>query len=405
VLAAVIALLLSAPLLLPLMRFSPNIAKYMDPEFRSVQPLQYFVLNLVINDIVYHRSELLGKFPYPYLYTLYIGWVPVLLAAYGITRIKRDSRTHIFRFLIAAIILAFLVASAILLKPLTEIFPALAGIRHPPQIAGLAIPLILALSAYGLEKLISLRWPDLFMYFEKTKSKQGLFSLRWILLIPLFFSLKSSYNFSQIWLYTTRRDPEIYRLLSTLKTDTIQWVEPPFGEHAFVEPAVAMGLKLSPGIMTWTWRDHAYPATFRYLSRAGKPQEPVVLKGKIDTFSLYEGPEVNYAEVYLGEERLPCKASGSGGTISVSCNTEKSGTLVLQEYTYPGWQVWMDGRKAPLIFDETWLKVQAPAGTHQYTFRFLPWDVPFGIALSLCGLIASVYLWRNPKKDFLDVDG
>lgn len=392
-LAAIIGLLLASHLLLPLIHFSPNISKETDAEFHSVQPLQYFVLNLVIDDPEYYRSESLTKFPYPYLYSLYIGWIPVLLAIFGITRIRRD-KSRIFGFMLAAIALCFLVASAILLKPFVNVFPSLAGIRHSPQIAGLAVPLIIALSAYGLEKLMHLPWPQLFMYFTKTKATSAAFSLRWLLILPLLFSLKSAYEFSRLWLQTVYREPDVYELLGALKTDTLQWVEPPFGEHAFVEPAVQMGLKLSPGILTWHWRDREFPATFRYLSREGQP-EGATCKGEVHGLSIYEKPERSYAELYTAEYKYACPALGSGGNITVVCNAKQPGDLVVQEYAYPGWRVWVDGQPARLVFDENWLTVHAPAGKHAYTFRYLPWDVPVGLLLSFLGIFACFYFWRR----------
>jgi hypothetical protein len=396
-LAFLIAVLLASPFLVPLAHFAPNIAKDMDPQFRSAQPVQFFVLNLVIDDFQYYRNGMLGKLPYPYLYSLYIGWVPVLLAVFGISQIRRAKR-QVFLFLIAGIILTFLVASAILLKPLADWFPSLAGIRHSPQIAGLAVPLILGLSAYGLERLLNLRWPDLFMSFPKTKSQRSLFSLRWILLVPLFFSLKSTYDFSQPWLQTIYRDPEIYSLLALLKTDKAQWVEPPFGEHFFVEPALEMGLKLSPGIMTWSWRGREMPPAFRYLSRQGRPSVAVVTKGTVEGLTVYESTTENYAEVHAGKKRSPCRAYASGGTIDVFCKTSEAGILVLKEYTFSGWRVWVDGKPVRLEFDDVWLMVRAPAGKHTYQFRYLPWDLPLGIFLGLCGLVLCILLWRNPNK-------
>lgn len=397
-LAFLLAILLAAPLLLPLAHFAPNIIKDTDSQFRSAQPIQYFVLNLVINDPAFFRTELLNKFPYPYLYSLYIGWLPILLAVFGITQIKR-ARARIFWFLVVGIILAFLVASAIVLKPLASFIPSLAGIRHSPQIAGLAVPLILGLSAYGLDRLLHWRWPDLFISFPKTKSQQWLFSVRWILLLPLILSVKSTYGYAELWLQTVHRDPDIYKLLAQLKTDTVQWVEPPYGEHVFVEPALEMGLKLSPGVMTWGWRTREIPTAYRYLSRQGRPPGPVVSRGVVNGLTIFENPEVNYAEVSAGETHSPCPAYGSGGTIDVFCKNNEAGELVVQEYTYPGWHVWVDNKPARLVFDEKWLKVQAPAGTHTYSFRYIPWDVPLGIFLLLGGLAACIILWRRERGD------
>lgn len=394
-LASFLGLLLAAPLLIPLVHFSGNIVKDTDPAFTSAQPLRYFILNLVIDDANFFRSAYLGKFPYPYLYSLFIGWVPVLLAIYGITKVKRE-HWRTFGFLFTGIALAFLIASAVILKPLASIFPSIAGIRHSPQIAGLAIPLILALSAYGLEQLLNLRWPDLYMSFTKPGKKQySNLSSRWILLIPLVLSLKSSFDYSKLWLYTVHRDEGIYEILAILKTEQLQWVEPPFGEHAFIEPALSMGLKLSPGIMTWSWHRHEYPPAYRTVSREGTPPGNVELLGDINGLMVYKNADAEYASIQTVEENYPCSAYGSDGDIRVICDSDTSGSLVLKEYKWTGWYVWKDEKPTSLEFDETWLKVHAPAGKHTFIFRYLPWDVPLGVTLWICGLIACIFFWKQ----------
>jgi uncharacterized membrane protein YfhO len=73
-----------------------------------------------------------------------------------------------------------------------------------------------------------------------------------------------------------------------------------------------------------------------------------------------------------------------------------AGKLVVKENTWTGWKAWVDGERVPLI-GEQWLEVNAPAGEHTYLFRYRPWDVPLGIALSIVGVIMCVYLWFGPQ--------
>ena len=68
----------------------------------------------------------------------------------------------------------------------------------------------------------------------------------------------------------------------------------------------------------------------------------------------------------------------------------------------------MDGEPIKLVGFER-LEVIAPAGEHTYQFRYQPWDVFLGLALSLIGVILSIYIWRtNPgsnmetKETYLD---
>jgi hypothetical protein len=79
-LAGVLAFMLAGVFLVPFLHFYPHWAKEMDPGFPAAQPLEYEVLNLVIRDADFYRSESLNKYPFPFYYSNYIGWVPVMLA-------------------------------------------------------------------------------------------------------------------------------------------------------------------------------------------------------------------------------------------------------------------------------------------------------------------------------------
>ena len=385
-----LALLLAALFLVPLAHFGPNFSKYTDPEFAAAQPLTYLPLNLLIDDWQYYSSELLGKLPYPYMYTLYIGWVPVTLAIIGLSRGARKDRRFLW-FMAIGIVFEFLIGSAVLLRWLVNLLPAVAGVRHPSIIAGLAVPLILGLSAYGLEKLLEMDWPRLRLSFsERAVFPQGILSLKWILFISLFFSLQSGYRFTRNWIYVREQGDVITQLLEELKTESLQWVEPPFGEHPYIEPAIQMGLKISSGIVPWRWKDREFPSPVLEASRAGPPSGLVEKVDVVDSIPIYARYDQPY--VMVTNNDLPCTASGSGGELEVLCATSSPGHLIVKENMWSGWKAWVDGERTPLLGD-LWLEVEAPVGEHIYEFRYQPWDVPLGIFLSLIGVFLCVRMW------------
>jgi len=56
---------------------------------------------------------------------------------------------------------------------------------------------------------------------------------------------------------------------------------------------------------------------------------------------------------------------------------------VLSEIDYPGWQVQVDGRPAPVLRADTALRaICLPAGTHSVRFDFVPRDLVIGAAIS-----------------------
>lgn len=108
---------------------------------------------------------------------------------------------------------------------------------------------------------------------------------------------------------------------------------------------------------------------------------------------IYRNDLNDYAFIRIDDQVTSCKSDGNGGEIRVNCTSRNDGILVVKENSWTGWKAWKDGKRVPLLRSQ-WLTVRAPAGQHTYTFKYLPWDVPLGLALSMVGVIACVWLWR-----------
>jgi uncharacterized membrane protein YfhO len=78
--------------------------------------------------------------------------------------------------------------------------------------------------------------------------------------------------------------------------------------------------------------------------------------------------------------------------IHVHCNSNQSGILVVEEFSWTGWQVTKDGFRATLLSDE-FLSTRAPEGEHTFVFRYLPLDVALGLCLTLIGIVSAIWLW------------
>jgi hypothetical protein len=257
----------------------------------------------------------------------------------------------------------------------------------------------LGLSSYGLERLLNLDWPIVWLGFsEDSNFQRRKVSFKWLLLIPLILSLRSGFQFTTNWIHTTKQGQGIYTLLEHLKTENLQWVNPPFGEHYFVEPAISMGMKLSPGIMTWSWRGRELPIPVLEAARSGVPEGPVEQVDVVDEVTIYARYDQPFAAVVddAGNQE-PCQATGTGGRLKVQCNTTVAGKLVVKENMWTGWKAWLDGERVQLIGNH-WLEVEAPSGKHTFVFRYLPWDIPLGLALLVLGVLISTWLWRSPDN-------
>lgn len=409
-LAAVLAFLLAALFLVPFLHFLPQFVKETDANFKVAQPFSYIPLNLVINDQDFLTTKSLHKTPYPHLNANYVGWIPLLLAMLAFSGQRNQAERRVVIFLAAQALLAIWVSSAIPLSwlvrfaPFQSISDLIAGIRHPPQIAGLAIPAILALAGIGLDRLLQQRWTQLQLILDHAKKATPSLSLslRWLLLFPLLFALNDARSFAQKWIYTEQLSPRVPEVLEGLRTPDLQWVNAPFGEHFYTESAMGMGLKLASGIRTWNWKDRPFPKPVLEANHLGPPpamtQETVM--GGVPIY--VAPPSREYATVvHFDTSTTVCTAQGIGGDIEVNCDAPQAGILTIKENSWSGWRAEVDGEAVELEASQ-WLAVEIPAGKHTIEFRYRPWDVPLGILLSLIGITLALYHWfQGDQEPFL----
>jgi len=86
------------------------------------------------------------------------------------------------------------------------------------------------------------------------------------------------------------------------------------------------------------------------------------------------------------------------GLIQAEVNTPTTNTLIYSEVSYPGWRVFIDGKRISTeLFQDTFLSVQVPPGIHQVVFHFVSSTFWIGLVLSLgvvIGLLGAQVLWR-----------
>jgi hypothetical protein len=399
-LAGALAFLIAGIFLIPMLHFFPNLTKSEDASFGLAQLLKYIPLNHLIDDVQFYNTEVLKPAAFPALYANFIGWIPIILAILA-WRFIPKSRFRLMLFLLAAILLVYLSASGDFLKLLIKLFPLTRVVRTFPRIAGLANPLILGLSAWGLDALFRLKWPKLaLMISDHSRSIPGSTIFLLILAIPLIWSLREAYVFGQNWLTTydiTHLDKLLYQKVALLKTDSTEWVNFPFGDHYWLIPAYDMNLKVSNGARGWSWNNRVDPpinqeATFEVVD----PGTPNLIR-VYDGLTYLSHFENEYAYIQSGNQKIPCKAQAVGGNIDVTCPESPTGQLIVYENNWTGWYAQVDKTRTPLL-RSNWLSVDAPAGKHTYHFRYRPWDVCVGIFMSTLGIILCIILWFRPER-------
>lgn len=450
--AAVVALLLAAPLLIPVFHFLPQFTKLSDPGLRSGQPFPYVFFNLFIANESFYYNPIFGKEPYafPAIYTQYIGWIPLVLAALGakptsppspmqpmreqdpsqshqsyqacqttgsprpvyLARPARPARpAHLIWFLIAIAIIPLWVASNSFFPMIAAIAPPsiaeqVSQLRYYPTIAGLALPPLIALTGFGIERLSAAIRP----LRARTEGNLGgnlLYGVASLaLVIALAGALMSAWSFNRRWIAVRPIPDSVFRLLEEMKPDETQWISFPGEQRSpYIEPAIAMGMKVTDIYQSFAWKDHPPPPPMIAIQPVDVDPR-MKLEWFVESFLYYTGPPVwNYAivahpipeskkEGKIEQEITVCRAEAYGGAIDVMCDVPREGELgelIVKEHWWKGWQATLDGEPIPLREGTTWLSVEVPAGEHTIRFRYRPWDVPLGLVL--CGVGVAVAVW------------
>jgi hypothetical protein len=393
-----LAVLLAGIFVVPYLHNSNNWVKDVDPDLKSIQPLEYQLLNLVIRSPDFFRNDALGKLPYPYLYINYIGWIPLLLAGVGLRLIPRE-KFRLLAFFVIATLLVFLNSSMILPKLLFTPFNKdfLFGIRFGSLMVGLSAPLIIGLASWGLDLILARKDPILNLSSSGFNLTMRLW---WILLpIPCLWAIASAYNFSQDWLYVIPKPVECSTIMDQIKSQPTQWVRISEGEHFWDICALDAGVKLAQTFHPWHWKDREIPKPGLVAVRPGSDDltEPILFKNK--DIILHSLPDNNYAEIAVGGKPLTsCASTANGGLIQVLCTADQAGQLTVREHAWPDWTVLVNDQPTGLIPGE-WLQVNLPAGQNRITFRYQPWDIPVGLFVSLVGIFISI--WMVSERAFI----
>ncbi|MCA9951446.1 MAG: hypothetical protein KDE48_17475, partial [Anaerolineales bacterium] len=152
-------------------------------------------------------------------------------------------------------------------------------------------------------------------------------------------------------------------------------------------------------------------AVYRFedaLPRAWMVYDPLLLPDETAAWQQLKQPEFNPAAQVILTTPLPAAVTApeqpstvsvtrdKPGTLRIEVDTQTPGVLVVSEWVLPGWKARLDGTAVPILTANTALQaVFMPAGSHTLELVYRPWEVWFGIGISLLTLVAAaVVAWR-----------
>ncbi len=399
-LALGLTILLGGIFLAPLLHFLPEMGKDADASLSNFPPLEYLPLNLVIRDLNFHRTPILGKDPYLATHMIYIGWAPVLLAFLAL-RFAPARMNRLVWVFFTGIGLVFLITSADLPRALLNNLPGVGLLRHLTVASGLVVPLIVGLAAASLDEISQrlanrLRsWTPLADLPGKVRNLLAGLPGHLAMAGLAVLSIMPCYTLSQEFL-SVRETRYLDEHMQVIQTGTAQWIQPPYGFYEWTPRALEHGMKIGHTWRPWHWEDREAPPAYIevvFLPKSTPSQTPFQTIGGYG-FLLH--PEGEYASVAVQNAVQPvaCQASSQGGWIDVTCDTHSPGLLSVHENAWQGWYAWVDGKPIHLI-EGQWLRVAALAGEHHYQFRYLPWDVLLGAILTLVGIGLAIWVYQR----------
>jgi hypothetical protein len=146
--------------------------------------------------------------------------------------------------------------------------------------------------------------------------------------------------------------------------------------HAYVNPRALPRARMAYVVLPARTPEEALQ---RVRDGAG---EAVVLEGGGAQESACDGPDRMAEIVHDAPEEVAVE-------VATSC----PGWFVLADTFAPGWTAAVDGRPQPIVpADAIFRAVAVPAGRHTVVFRYAPWTVRVGLALSALGLVVALGL-------------
>jgi hypothetical protein len=98
-----------------------------------------------------------------------------------------------------------------------------------------------------------------------------------------------------------------------------------------------------------------------------------------------------------GSEPIPMKPVTNllvgANEVSMSMNCDEAAIVVLCDLMYPGWIVFVDGRRADPMDDNVFRAVRVDAGAHDIQWRYRPLSLTIGLVVSICALGGSVLFY------------
>ncbi len=422
---ALLSAALLAVMLLPMVdayRYSVRGAGQ-DLEQRSSQTIPYSLINYVVSEPAWIDTDILGTangFNW-----FYIGVLPLAALVLTAVAISKQRWRRTYMITIGVLLLVLLAWHANRHTPIKYVYdwiPFLYNLRFPNRLLILAASPLIVLAGYGLQYLyqISQRWSDGLAIGLWSSDDRGqdrfrlplIWVIRTLFFLILALSLRSVYEVNKGLAFAPRPlseksfealawlknyDPELYYV--DIGGDNIFWGWTPAAYHLEM-PVInfvygrhlttfdrnyrqAMPF-LAEAKYLFLWEGHPVPPEMEFIrdfDGVGLWHNPNAMPFAFgaQSSSLDSSATLNQSSI----QPLDVRFDGPNRVL-VEAETESAGQkLVVFTSYYPGWQLYVDSRQAPLSPVNDYLGATLQTGNHSYEFVFRPVQHTIGATISL----------------------
>jgi hypothetical protein len=395
---------LIAPFLLTFLANNSSFGKDTDTTLSSAPHIGFIMLNYVVDNIDYYNAALLGRQPFPYLYSNFIGY-PVLLGAFfavllAIVRHPLIDKFSSVIYLISVNVLMVLILASgdmqrwIIGFDIAPITQFVTGLRNLTLVASYAGGLMVLLAALCGDVLIRQLQVSNAMINIGNWKIQG--RAHWLVVCIMVWHVLTLYAYNKQFYVFGDIDLVTKTASEFLETQPLGGINVEANFQVF--PVVTAQRKVITQMFYPWFLINVSPAGELYSLKSAPPDDMSTwqeLKRLDDTWVIYKSTDVNqqYA-LHTSEqtELTPCTASGTGGDIDVWCTVSSPGVLRIYENNLGGWQSWVDDMPAEVTDVNKFVAVSVPKGKHHIAFRYRPWYTILGLAISwVTWLVLIVY--------------
>lgn len=408
-----LVVLIVAPLWLNMLQPNDLYVKETAGENYFYQPATRLFANLLLDDFDVAKSDVYNSYPYPWVYSTFIGLTSVVFAVSGLYWITQSRNRTLYKLFMAIALWNVMIASGVPYQiaqyvPIESFRIMISGLRYLVVANGYFALAMLVMAMFALHALLteSHWWPRTLQRLFARIPAQIVLPIGVALMLGV--NLNQLYQYNKSWLDDVNGyDEKQQSTIDVLKSSEFAVVDAP---DWMIIPLLSNSIKMTNVVIPWQTPVYPLPGA-RYVLTMEQPEESELLTAQDENWSLYrkmDAPSA-YAVVYHADgTATACTATANGGNAAVACALDKPGELRISEFYVPGWRVFVNDAEVDINTDPTTksdnphlVRINIAEGASRIIFAFRPWQATLSMVAYALGwvlaLVVAVYaLTKTP---------